>query len=286
MKVYFSTKMVADSGSYSPSAGKPEQAVLSWLANGFDIEVVEPIPVTPEQLYRAHKPSYVDGVLSCRKPNGFGNKSKAIANSLVYTSGAMLAAAKDAILTGGFACAPVSGYHACWDKGGGYCTFNGLMVTALDLLESGDAKRVGILDCDQHYGNGTDDIIDWLGDDGSVVHFTAGKLEYLADYFLDTLASRIRNLYANCDVLLYQAGADPHVNDPLGGWMTTAQLYERDVIVFETAREMGLPVAWDLAGGYSRDENGTIRPVLDIHDNTMRACIHAIMDGNHKSHSQ
>ena len=203
MKVYFSPKMVADSDSYSPSAGKPEQAVQSWLANGFDIEVVEPNPVTPKQLYRAHKPNYVDGVLSCRKPNGFGNKSKAIANSLVYTSGAMLSAAKDAILTGGFACAPVSGFHhACWDRGGGYCTFNGLMVTALDLLESGDAKRVGILDCDQHYGNGTDDIIDLLGNDGSVVHFTAGKLEYQADYFLDTLASRIRNLYANCDVLL------------------------------------------------------------------------------------
>lgn len=66
--------------------------------------------------------------------------------------------------------------------------------------------------------------------------------------------------------MLYQAGADPHVNDPLGGWMTTAQLYERDVIVFETAREMGLPVVFNLAGGYQRDEDGGIRPVLDIHD--------------------
>jgi hypothetical protein len=35
---------------------------------------------------------------------------------------------------------------------------------------------------------------------------------------------------ADCDVLLYQAGADPHINDPLGGWLTTAQLRERDRI--------------------------------------------------------
>jgi acetoin utilization deacetylase AcuC-like enzyme len=35
---------------------------------------------------------------------------------------------------------------------------------------------------------------------------------------------------ADCEVLLYQAGADPHINDPLGGWLTTAQLRERDRI--------------------------------------------------------
>ena len=55
--------------------------------------------------------------------------------------------------------------------------------------------------------------------------------------------------------------------------MTTKQLLERDQIVFKTARLMNLPVAWNLAGGYQRDENGEILPVLRIHDNTMRACL-------------
>jgi hypothetical protein len=36
---------------------------------------------------------------------------------------------------------------------------------------------------------------------------------------------------------------------------------------------MKLPVAWNLAGGYQRDENGEILPVLQIHDNTMKACL-------------
>ena len=68
--------------------------------------------------------------------------------------------------------------------------------------------------------------------------------------------------------MLYQAGADPHVDDPLGGWLTTAQLHERDRRVFAAARRIGLPVAWNLAGGYQ----SPLRKVLDIHDNTLRAC--------------
>jgi acetoin utilization deacetylase AcuC-like enzyme len=77
----------------------------------------------------------------------------------------------------------------------------------------------------------------------------------------------------HCDLLLYQAGADPHIDDPLGGWMSTAQLAQRDRIVFETAAEMGFPVAWNLAGGYQRDASGGIEPVLQIHRNTMQACV-------------
>ncbi|WP_262965901.1 arginase family protein [Methylobacter psychrophilus] len=108
MKVFYTLKMVADSESFLPSSSKPILVVESWLAHGFTIDTVEPSPVTAEQLYRAHKPDYVDGVLTYRIPNGFYNRSKAVANSLIYTNGAMLDAVKDAILTGGFACAPVS----------------------------------------------------------------------------------------------------------------------------------------------------------------------------------
>jgi hypothetical protein len=63
------------------------------------------------------------------------------------------------------------------------------------------------------------------------------------------------------------------VKDPLGGWMTTQQLVRRDQIVFATAKELRLPVAWNLAGGYQRDAAGGIEPVLEIHRNTMKACV-------------
>ena len=75
------------------------------------------------------------------------------------------------------------------------------------------------------------------------------------------------------DLLLYQAGADPHIDDPYGGILTTHDLLERDRTVFRAARELGVAVAWNLAGGYQRDAQGTIQPVLDLHLNTMRAAL-------------
>ena len=69
-------------------------------------------------------------------------------------------------------------------------------------------------------------------------------------------------------MVLYQAGADPHVDDPLGGWLTSDQLAERDRLVFSGCAAMGLPVAWNLAGGYQ----SPLEKVLAIHDETLRAC--------------
>lgn len=77
---------------------------------------------------------------------------------------------------------------------------------------------------------------------------------------------------AECDIVLYQAGADPHVNDP-GGWLTTEQLQQRDAIVFEAFAANKLPVVWNLAGGYQVNRDGSIPKVLEIHDNTMRECV-------------
>lgn len=274
MKVFFSQKMVADSGSYSPSAGKPALAVASWRKRGFAIDVIEPTPASLAQLYRAHNADHVNDVMACKKYNGFGNKNRSVADSLLYTVGAMIEATHEAFRSGFNTCAPVSGFHhAGWDYSDGYCTFNGLMVAALDLLERTGASRVGILDLDQHYGDGTENIIEKLGLNSSIIHYSAGLCRADAVDFLNELPALINDLYTGCNVLIYQAGADPHINDPLGGWMTTEQLYERDVIVFEAAKRLKVPVAFDLAGGYQKDRDGGISPVLKIHDNTMAACL-------------
>ena len=34
-----------------------------------------------------------------------------------------------------------------------------------------------------------------------------------------------------------------------------------------------VPVAWNLAGGYQIEDDGSIPKVLEIHDNTMRECV-------------
>lgn len=275
LTTFFSPAMVAHPRSYSPSARKPVELMDHLRARGAPLRVVEPAPVTEAQLARAHDPEYVQGVLACRVPNGFGDHSREVAASLPYTSGAMLDAARHAVRTRGVALAPCSGFHhAGYAHGGGFCTFNGLMVAACALhLEDGLA-RVGILDCDMHYGDGTDDILERLGR-GFVRHFTAGaayRTRGQARRFLGALPDVVRTM-ADCDVLLYQAGADPHVDDPLGGWLTDAQLRRRDELVFATARELGLPVAWNLAGGYRRDAAGGIAPVLGTHAATVDACL-------------
>jgi acetoin utilization deacetylase AcuC-like enzyme len=171
----------------------------------------------------------------------------------------------------GIACAPVSGFHhARWDRWGGFCTFNGLMVTAISMLS--EIPKVGILDCDHHYGDGTNDIIQKLKLWHRVRHFTYGRKSWEPEFFLSQLKGIVGS-FADCGILLYQAGADPHENDPLGGNMSTEQLRQRDQIVFETCKRKGIPLVWNLAGGYQRDKHGSIRPVLDIHDNTMIECL-------------
>jgi acetoin utilization deacetylase AcuC-like enzyme len=142
------------------------------------------------------------------------------------------------------------------------------MVTACVLKAEGKVDRVGILDCDQHNGDGTAGIIkrldiDWIN------HITAvDGYPRKAEPFLDKLPE-IMCSFSDCDLLLYQAGADPHIKDPLGGFLTTEQLAKRDRVVFALAHEMEIPLVWNLAGGY---QDPAFR-IMEIHRNTMMACI-------------
>jgi acetoin utilization deacetylase AcuC-like enzyme len=116
-----------------------------------------------DQFSLAHDRAFVEGVLSGGINNGFGNTLPSVAASLPYTSGVMLSAARAALTNQRGAIAPCSGFHhAGYDTDGGFCTFNGLMVTAAVLLAESKVHKIGILDCDQHWGNGTQDIIDRL----------------------------------------------------------------------------------------------------------------------------
>lgn len=71
-------------------------------------------------------------------------------------------------------------------------------------------------------------------------------------------------LWRDVDVFFYQAGADPHIDDPLGGSLTTHEMKMRDELVFRTAWELGKPVVWNLAGGYQQP----LEKVLELHQTT------------------
>jgi nucleoside-diphosphate-sugar epimerase len=83
-------------------------------------------------------------------------------------------------------------------------------------------------------------------------------------------ASRIVALSTGCVYPLSAVGGHgSHEDDPLGGWLTTEEMVERDRIVFETLARKGIPVAWNLAGGYQEP----IERVLGLHSDTMRVAL-------------
>lgn len=269
---YTPEQVVHDDVGASPSAKKPAAVVASWKKAGFPIEVVKQDPVAAEDFERAHDPAFVRGVLSGTLLNGFGTKHLSVANALPWTSGSMLSAARHIIREKApVAVSPTSGFHhASYKKAEGFCTFNGLMVTVLALRADGHRGRIGILDLDEHYGNGTDDILR-MTKEPNVEHYTFGGVNIPkkggASWLKDLPA--VVKQFSKCSIVLYQAGADPHEHDPYSrGILSTEQLYERDQVVFRGLHAMHVPVVWNLAGGYQTP----LRKVLDIHDNTMRAC--------------
>ncbi len=273
--VFYHPNQVARPESYSNSPAKPALVVADWQASRMPIRIVSPTPVTREQLALAHDRDHVDAVLDLSKRDGFGNRRADVAASFPWTSGSFLSASREALANGQVAVSPTSGFHhASYASCHGFCTFNGLMVATAVLLGESQVERVGILDCDEHYGDGTDDIIDHLCLASSVRHITAGHgYRSEARSFLEQLPGLVE-AFAGCDLLMYQAGADPHIEDPLGGYLTTEQLLERDRIVFRTAARLGIPLVWNLAGGYQEP----LAKVIEIHANTMRACVEAYFD--------
>jgi acetoin utilization deacetylase AcuC-like enzyme len=270
--VLYDSRMVARGvESFSPSAAKPEAVVRSWERLGLPIQIITPSPVTREQLYAVHDADYVDGVLNCTVPNGFGNTSKEIADSLVWTTGSMLSAAREALRNRSVAVSPSSGYHhAHRGYGAGYCTFEGQLVAALALLNDGSVGRIGLLDCDQHFGDGTDAIISELHLQPRIRHYSVGekwRTTSRAETFIKSLPC-IVEMFSDCDLLIVQLGVDCHVDDPLGGWLDSEQIQQRDRIIFQCAKRLGIPLVWNLAGGYQTP----LARVIKLHERTMIAC--------------
>jgi acetoin utilization deacetylase AcuC-like enzyme len=269
--IFYNEKQTATKNtSFSPSAGKPAKVLESYKASQIPIEIMDFKPLKRSHIALAHDPQYVAGVMNGTRTNGFGNTLKEVNETLPYTTGSFLHAALYALKTGKVAASLTSGFHhATYHNGGGFCTFNGLMITAQFLFLHGAANKVGILDMDEHSGNGQENIIKHFGLQKQVPHWSLGYSNvrpYNAEKFFETeFAEILQEKFSDVDVLLFQAGADPWVNDPLGGRLTKEQLRLRDQMVFEFCAANNIPVVYNLAGGYA-DE---FQHVLDIHLNTL-----------------
>jgi acetoin utilization deacetylase AcuC-like enzyme len=276
--------------------------VADGLRDNPRVHLAEPLPLGEDELLRVHTRAYVDAVRS-GEPRGLAESQKfpwspELYPSVRLTGGGCLAAARQA-LSDGIAAALVSGFHhAHADHGEGFCTFNGLVVTADALHAAGDIARVAVLDMDLHYGNGTASLaparpylfnLSIYGNDYhqnqpfrdvAVVHHSdgpnhrsialpngSGRAEMLAA-MEDGLAQLLA--WGRPDLVIYQAGADPYQEDPYSPLaLDQDDLLERDRRAFAWARQHGIPIAWVLAGGYTKDTSKIVR----VHLNTFDAAL-------------
>lgn len=276
------------------------QAVADSLRPFPWAEVIAPDPCSEADLIRVHRQDYVEAIRT-GEPKALAESQKfpwspALFLSVCLTNGAVIQAAK-AALRDGTAAAIASGFHHAFaDHGEGFCTFNGLIVAAEHLRASHPNLTVAILDLDLHYGNGTASLVEsrpWIralsiyGNDYAhntayrdvtIRHHEDGPNQRSASLpgsatlktLLATLDQELPWLLelGRPDLLLFQAGADPYREDPYSPLdLGIEDLQERDRAVFRWAKQHQLPVAWVLAGGYTRD----LSKIIQIHVNTFIA---------------
>lgn len=175
-------------------------------------------------------------------------------------------------------------HHAFPDRGEGYCVFNDVAVAARLLLRDRGVRRIAIIDCDVHQGNGTAAI---FRGDPSVFTFSmhgannfplrkeesdldvtladgTGDDEYLAA--LERHLPQVLGGFVP-DFVFYVSGADPFHDDRFGRLALSVEgLRARDRLVFDACRASNVPVAVTMGGGYARN----IDDIVEIHTNTVR----------------
>jgi histone deacetylase 11 len=162
-------------------------------------------------------------------------------------------------------------HHAAASWGSGFCVYADAPLAAKILHDEGRVSRVLVVDLDAHQGNGTAAVIhDWpwasildlyeedlfpaqKQSEGYPLPVPAGLtgsecLSILREHLPEAIKA------AQPDLVIYNAGSDPFVDDPLARFRLTREaIAERDLLVVSTVREHGVPVAMVLSGGYSSE---------------------------------
>jgi acetoin utilization deacetylase AcuC-like enzyme len=239
-------------------------------------QVHQPEPARSEVLELAHAPAYVAAVLDQTLDAAAVRRiglpiTPEVARRARAANGGTLLAARLA-LAHGLACNTAGGsHHAFAGHGSGFCVFNDVAVAAHALLAEGRIARALVVDLDVHQGDGTAAI---FADDARVftfsmhcrtnfpLHKQTSDLDLALDAgveddaYLALLAERLPALLQEVrpDLVFYNAGVDPHVEDRLGRLALTERgLWRRERFVLETCLKAGVPVAGVIGGGYAAD---------------------------------
>ena len=247
-----------------------------------------PEPASDEAILRAHDTQYIqrwtEGTLSAKEIRRVGLPwSSQIVRRTRYSVGATIAACRAAVLEGAGVNLGGGTHHAFHDHGQGFCWLNDCVIAAKAMQADALAERILIVDCDVHQGNGTAAMVkndptifafSLHGKNNFPFHKESSDLDIeLADgtddaAYIDALENGLNTATQNfkADLAIYLAGADPYKKDRFGRFaLTKAGLAQRDRFVLETLKQLQLPVAVTMAGGYAPD----ISDVVAIHFQTI-----------------
>jgi acetoin utilization deacetylase AcuC-like enzyme len=245
-------------------------------------QIRTPEPAADEDMMLVHTPEWVTrlrkGTLSYMEILKLEIPySRQVVDAFWLAAGGTLLAARLALqhgigfnIGGGF-------HHAFPGHGEGFCAINDIAVAIRRLQKDGAIERAMVIDADVHHGNGTAAV---FAGDRSVFTLSIHQLNNYPEekppstldiHLPDGVGDEeyVGRLREACDLVIpafrpqlivYVAGADPYVDDQLGGLNLTMEgLRARDLAVFETALKHHAPVAVTLAGGYARQLADTVR---------------------------
>jgi acetoin utilization deacetylase AcuC-like enzyme len=264
-----------------------QQVIAAGLVDAAGMR--EPERIDRDSLLTVHTARYVDAFTAgTLEPDELRRLGFPWSTGLVERSyravGGTLAAARFAVDEGIAMNLAGGTHHAFADRGEGFCVFNDIAIAIRALQKEGRIARAAIVDLDVHQGNGTNAI--FAGDESVFTFSMHGRRNYPFakvpgsldieledgcgdDEYLRLLEDALPGVLraSHPDLVIYLAGADAHEDDRLGRLrLTTTGLARRDAVVLQSAREVGIPVAITIAGGYGRD----IQTTVGIHLATAR----------------
>jgi acetoin utilization deacetylase AcuC-like enzyme len=304
-KLVYSDDYYLPIGSHVFPAEKYKRVHERLLESGIAApsDFVAPRPARDEDVLLVHTPQYVHklktGTLSAREQLELEVPySPELVRAFWLAAGGSILAANHALNDG--AAINIGGgfHHAFPDHGEGFCVINDVAIAIRRMQRDKNIRKAMTVDCDVHHGNGTAAIFshrensrDRLPSPSNAEDVFTISLHQRNNYpafkppsSLDlNLPDRMGDAdYLAClgnaltlglekfepELICYIAGADPYREDQLGGLSLTINgLKQRDTLVFQTAKALGIPVMATFAGGYALKVEDTVT----IHSNTVVA---------------
>jgi acetoin utilization deacetylase AcuC-like enzyme len=229
-------------------AGAPGRldSAVQLLSSRPDYEFIEPQPATEEQILLAHDMSQIQSI----KHESEVWHPKLYRMASLAAGGAILAAelAMQGKPTFGLIRPP--GHHASYSSYWGFCYFNNVSVSLLNLKAKGLIESAFILDPDLHYGDGNVNILE--GRDGFTIYNPKGHGD--ADYLADTKSALDNS--PDVDIIVVSAGFDEYLDD-WGGNLSTDAFQGIGRLVHSFAQERCEGRCYGLLeGGYNFEDLG------------------------------